>query len=82
MAEVLTENQELLTSYLAAVGCSTLAVLVMVTELWDENAVLEMLEYCASHPDANQAQLLKASSEISCKLKLREQAESTAENWE
>ena len=70
MARVISENQSMLTRYLAAVGCEKLAVLVMVTELQDEDATLEMLEYCASNPDATQAQLLKASSEISSRRRV------------
>ena len=81
MGKVLTENQELLTSYLAAVGCEPLAVLVMIMDLWDEMAVLEMLEYCRNNPNASQAQLLKASSKISSKFEKQEQLESAAENW-
>lgn len=69
MERVLTENQTMLTRYLAAVGCEDLAVVVMVLELQDEEATLEMLEFCASNPNATQAQLLKASSEISSKFK-------------
>ena len=69
MAGVLTENQVLLTGYLAAVGCEKIAVLLMVTELRGEEAVEEMLEFCASNPDATQQQLLKASSEISSRYK-------------
>lgn len=69
MPRVITENQAMLTRYLAAVGCEKLAVLVMATELQDEEATLEMLEFCASNPSATQAQLLKASSEISSKFK-------------
>ena len=69
MQKVLTENQTMLTRYLAAVGCEDLAVIVMVLELQDEEATLEMLEFCASNPNATQAQLLKASSEISSKFK-------------
>ena len=72
MAKVLTKNQQLLTSYLAAVGCEKLAVLLMITELWSEEAVLEMLEFCASNPDATQEQLLKASSEISSRIQTEE----------
>lgn len=68
MAKVLTENQSLLTRYLAAVGCKKLAVLIMITELWDEDAVLEMLEFCASNPNATQDQLLKASAGIAAKI--------------
>ena len=69
MARVISENQSLLTKYLAAVGCTKLAILVMATELWDEEATLEMLEYCASNPNATQKQLLEASSEIASKIK-------------
>lgn len=69
MPRVLTENQMLLTEYLAAIGCEDLAVIVMVLELQDEEATLEMLEFCASNPNATQAQLLKASSEISSRIK-------------
>ncbi len=66
MAKILTENQRILTRYLAAVGCETLAVMVMVTRVWEE-ATLEMLQYCKDHPNADQAELLKASSKISSK---------------
>ena len=69
MQKVLTENQTMLTRYLAAVGCEDLAVIVMVLELQDEEATLEMLEFCASNPNATQAQLLNASSEISSRIK-------------
>jgi len=68
MSKVLTENQMLLTRYLRAVGCEKLAVIVMILELWDEDAVLEMLEFCKNNPDASQAQLLQASSEISSRI--------------
>ena len=67
MERVLTENQTLLTRYLGAVGCELVAVMLMIVELWDERATIEMLEYCRDHPDARQAELLKASSEISSK---------------
>lgn len=69
MPRVISENQALLTRYLTEVGCSKIAVLLMAVELQDEEATLEMLEFCASNPSATQAQLLKASSEISSKFK-------------
>lgn len=69
MPRVISENQALLTRYLTEVGCSKIAVLLMAVELQDEKATLEMLEFCASNPSATQAQLLKASSEISSKFK-------------
>ena len=67
MARVLTENQVLLTGYLFEIGCETGAVFKMVLELWDEEAVLEMLEFCHDNPDASQAKLLQMSSKISSK---------------
>ena len=62
----------MLAGYLAAVGCQTEAVLLMVAELWDERATIEMLEFCADNPKASQAQLLEASSKISSKYEERE----------
>ena len=67
MRRVTTENQGMLAGYLAAVGCQTEAVLLMVAELWDEKATIEMLEFCANHPNASQAELLEASAKISAK---------------
>ena len=75
MEKVLTENQMLLTEYLAAVGCETLAVMVIVTRVWEEDATLEMLQYCKDHPNADQAELLKASSKISSKYPWSEDEE-------
>ena len=72
MAKVLTENQKLLARYLTAVGCEKWATVSMVTDLWDEDAVLEMLEYCASNPDASPAQLLVMSSRISSRMRAAE----------
>jgi len=69
---VISENQSLLTQYLAAVGCTKIAVLVMATELWDEDATLEMLEYCADHPKADQKELLKAADRIGAKWRKAE----------
>jgi len=67
MAKVLTENQRLLTRYLAAVGCPKSDIIHISLTLWEEDEVLEMLEFCASNPDARPAQLLRACSEISSK---------------
>ena len=60
MANVLTENQRLLTRYLAAVGCQKEAVLYIMVQIYSEELTLEMLEFCASNPNATQEQLLKA----------------------
>ena len=67
MGRVLTEKQEPLTKYFAEVGCDVVAAFLMVTELWDEKATIEMLEFCANHPSASQAELLEASAKISAK---------------
>ena len=72
MEKVFTENRKLLTRYLGAVGCEKIAALLMVTELRGEEAVEEMLEFCASNPSATQQQLLKASSEISSRYRRNE----------
>lgn len=64
MARVLTENQMLLTEYLAAVGCQTEAVLCIMVRLLQEEETLEMLEFCKNNPSANQEQLLSAASKI------------------
>ena len=72
MSNVLTENQRLLVRYLTAVGCEKIEVILMITELWDEDAVLEMLEFCKSNPNASRAQLLRASSEISSRYEQEE----------
>ena len=67
MAKVLTENQELLAGYLTAIGCDKGAVFKMVLDLWEEEAVIEMLEFCRDNHPASQAQLLEMSSKISSK---------------
>ena len=69
MAKVLTENQSLLTRYLAAVGCDKGAVFEIMLKLWHEEAIIEMLEFCREHHPASQAELLEASSKIYLKYK-------------
>ena len=69
MQDILSEKQKLLIDYLTVAGCEKAAVLLMVVELWENEATEEMLAYCASNLNASQAQLLKASSEISSKFK-------------
>ena len=72
MEEIMSNNQRILTRYLAAVGCNTGVVFKIVLNLWNENAVLEMLQFCKDNPKANSAQLLKASSEIASKYNLED----------
>jgi len=67
--DILTENQTLLTGYLAAIGCQTEAILHIIMKLWYEEPVIAMLKFCRDNPKASQAQLLKASSEIYSKYK-------------
>ena len=72
MARIMTENQQLLTRYLAAVGCSKAQVLYMMAELWSEEETLEMLQFCKDNPEASPAQLLQACYTISAKYKREE----------
>ena len=72
MSKVLTENQSLLTRYLAAVGCQMDAILYMVAILWETNATLEMLEFCRDNHGASPAQLLSAALKISSKYGRKE----------
>ena len=74
MKEVLTENQRIMTRYLASIGCDMLTTFTILTDLWDEEAVLEMLQFCKDNHPASQAQLLKASSRIYSKYKDRIEA--------
>ncbi len=69
--KVLTENQELLAKYLGAIGCDFGTVFEIVTKLWDEEAVIEMLEFCRDNHPASQEKLLKMSSKIYSKYKER-----------
>ena len=69
MKKVLTENQVLLTRYLTAIGCDRRTVFHIVSELWCEEAVIEMLEFCRDNHPASQAKLLEMSSKIYSKYK-------------
>ena len=71
MARVLSENRELLTGYLAAIGCqnSTIWQITML-DLEEEEAIAEMLQFCKeNHPHLSETRLLETSSEISLKYK-------------
>ena len=69
MPRVMSENQMLLLRYLLEVGVSKSNAVGISIDLWEEEATLEMLAYCSENPNASQAQLLKASSEISSNFK-------------
>ena len=71
MARVISEEREVLTGYLAAIGCkeSTMWQIVML-DLEREEAVLEKLQFCKeNHPNLSEAKLLEMSSKISLKYK-------------
>ena len=72
MAKVLTENQELLAGYLTAIGCDKGAVFRIVFNVWEEEATLEMLEFCRKNHPADKAQLLEMSSKIFSRYKAEE----------
>ena len=61
--------RELLTVYLAAIDCPKAVVWHIVTELWEEKAAMELLEFCDNNRDATQAELLEMSSKISLKYR-------------
>lgn len=69
--EVLTPNQDLLTDYLAALGMSVTQRLIILMDLWEPEATLEMLQHIAETEEKDPTQLLKVASRISKKYKGR-----------
>ena len=70
MARVLTENQRMLTGYLAAVGCKRSTIVRIISETWEADKTIKMLEFCRANPNATEAELLKTSYEISSRDKM------------
>ena len=64
MARVLTENQRMLTGYLAAVGCKTATIVRIISETWEADDTIKMLEFCRDNPNATEEQLSGMSSKI------------------
>ena len=66
---VLSPNQDLLTDYLAALGMSVTQRLLILMELWDPQATLEMLGYIADTQETDHKKLLETASKIARKYK-------------
>ena len=64
MARVLTENQRMLTGYLAAVGCKMSTIVRIISETWEADDTIKMLEFCRDNPNATEEQLSGMSSKI------------------
>ncbi len=72
MGRVLTENQELLKGYLLEVGCSKIAVLVIILDVWEPEETLDMLQFCKeNHGTATEKDFVAAAKEISVKKEKR-----------
>ena len=66
---VLSPNQDLLTDYLAALGMPVTQRLLILMELWDPQATLEMLCYIADTQETDHKKLLETASKIASKYK-------------
>ena len=64
MARVLTENQVLLKGYLKEVGCKMSTIVRIISQTWEEDSTIKMLEFCRDNPNATEEELLKASLQI------------------
>lgn len=72
---VLLPNQELLSEYLAALGMPLIERMIIVIELWEEEATMEMLRYIAETEETDWKKLSKISAEISRKYNRDDEAE-------
>ena len=78
MMAVLTEEQKLLTSYLAATGMSLVERMLVTGMLWEEEATIEMLLHISKTQESDPAKLYSIAYEISQKHK-SEETEKTEE---
>ena len=65
--KVLTPDQELLAAYLCVVGMPLVSRLLVITELWEPEATLEMLKYIAETKEQDIKKLRSVASEIARK---------------
>lgn len=66
---VLTPEQELLSEYLAAVGMPLVSRLLVIADLWEPEATMEMLRYIADTEEQNIEKLESVACKISRKWK-------------
>lgn len=62
--KVLTDEQELLNDYLAALGMPLLKRICVSMDLWEEEATMEMLRYIAETEETDLDQLSKTAARI------------------
>ena len=67
--KVLTPDQKLLAEYLCVVGMPLVSRLLVITELWEPEATLEMLKYIAETKEQDIKKLRSVACEISRKWK-------------
>ena len=67
--KVLTPDQELLTEYLAAIGMPLVSRLLVIADLWEPEATMEMLQYIAETSEQDIEKLQSVACEISRKWK-------------
>ena len=72
---ILSPNQELLSEYLTALGIPLIERMLIVIELWEEEATMEMLRYIAETEETDWKKLSKISAKISRKYNRDEETE-------
>ena len=70
--KVLTPEQELLAEYLAAVGMPVISRILVIDDLWEPEATMEMLKYIAETEEENIEKLKSVACEISRKWRKSE----------
>ena len=67
--EMLTGRQKRLIKYLSAIGCDMGTTFEILMNVWYEDALTEMIDFCLDNHPSNSEELLEASSEIYLKYK-------------
>ena len=67
--EMLTGRQKRLIKYLSAIGCDLGTTFEILMNVWYEDALTEMIDFCLDNHPSNSEELLEASSEIYLKYK-------------
>ena len=65
MARVMTENQRMLTGYLIAVGCKKSTTVRIISQVWEADKTIKMLEFCRDNPNASEEELSNVALSIS-----------------
>ena len=67
--EMLTGKQKRLIRYLSAIGCTLGTTFNILMNVWYEDALTEMIDFCLDNHPSNPEKLLEASSKIYLKYK-------------